>query len=221
MSSVISKKFLSPKRKIAKKWSWKKNPNKKLATVGQVKALIAKKEELKQFDTYESIGVSSSGAVTDLSVLVQGAAPSNRDGGVISAKSIRLNCYSVLADTTNMCRWVVFQWTGNDANDAPSVSEVINTGALGSGLQFMDMLYPTNGPTNFRVLLDITHNLDANHEQMYTQHLVKIPPRLSKITYGAGVTTGVNHVYLIRISDSTAATHPTMVIYSRLYFTDS
>lgn len=182
----------------------------------QVKKILSANEETRAFDTYERIQVSSTGSITDLSTIVQGDAVNQREANLVNPVSIRLFFYSEIADSTNICRYIVFRWHEDDTFDAPVPGDVLNLGALASDLQWINM---TNygQRKNFTILYDSVHRLDSSFQHHFEAKKLKLK---KKIAFDTGVNTGKDHIYLLRISDSTAVTHPSMTVYARLYYKD-
>lgn len=149
-----------------------------------------------------------------ISNITQGDTDANRQGSVISPKSVELNLSFNSVDTFNLLRIIVFQWYLDDGDDGPSQPDIT------------DYNHPLGLPAfherkNFRVLYD---KLLAGSDTASNEILVirkKIKKKMRKIYYDGGLTTGKNNIYLALQSDSGVATHPNVKYYVRLEYTDS
>lgn len=223
MSSSYSK-----KRKLDSGWtmsaakkrktvSAKRSKSGGAATKAFVKRQIKKNQELKFFDlTGGADNVDYTGLTYDLVAIAQGDTDITRDGDKIMPTSMQIRMSFNIGDATNVMRLVVFRWKGYDSVDAPTTAKIFQfTGSIiGPRSPFLH-----DQRSRFEVLLDELINLDAGH----TMHTLNTSFALAKkqIEYNAGTTVGMNKLYMCVISDSGAATHPTVTFGIRTYFTDS
>lgn len=182
----------------------------------QVKRIVSAGEETRAFDTYETIAVSNTGSITDLTTIAQGDAVNQREANLINPVSIRLFFTSILGDATNFCRYVVFRWHEDDTFDAPAPSDILALGNLG-GIYAPFNMTNYGQRKNFTILYDSIHRLDASYTTHFEAKKLKLK---KKIVFDTGVNSGKDHIYLLRISDSTTASHPAMTVYSRVYYKD-
>jgi len=180
-----------------------------------VKSQIDSENEEKHYSSIASGTVSSTGVVQDCSVVGSGTTGSSRVGDAVRAKSLDFTVGFVGGDATNFCRATIIQWKMNDSNDAVTLSDVyvnyLNNPTLS--------LFSPTQPNRFRVLFDKivvygTGGVDA----AFIQGHLKLNSQLS---YNVGANSGINHIYLIISSDSTAATHPSYTFDVDFCFTDA
>lgn len=190
-------------------------PRKKAIT-RLVKTEIKKHQEKKYLLTeVAGAAISNSGTITGVSEIVPGDDFNDRDGIEVIPTSLELNVVSVLGDSTNFVRYILFRWMPNSANLAPTVAQLLE-----------DTTFPYISPYNmvnrkqFQVLMDRVVTLDAASQNV---HVFRKKMKLAnkKIIYDSGaVSTGAGKLYLLQISDSGAATHPASTWYGKLNFTD-
>lgn len=150
--------------------------------------------------------------------MVQGITRDTRIGVAIHVKSIDLRANLLVADTTNVFRVALIQWHPDNTSDIPASTELL-----------VDILNPTNSPfifaenRRFTVIRDKTYTLSVNGGNGVKHlhwHISKGFRRRLGFLVGAGVTTGINHFYLMFVSDSTVAAHPTVQYTSVVNYTD-
>lgn len=209
------------KRRFRKKRFFKKRSSRtwKVAKAA-ARSVLKRNLELKAFDSYEDVSAGAASGVNRCwSQITTGTAYNNRIGDIVVAKGLQLTLRSEASDTFNVCRYVFYIWKGDDGADTPQVAEIINTSALtGVNTPYNSLVYDER---KFKILLDVMHVVDASldNQLKVTRHY--IPLRNHKIKFGSGTTTGVGHIYCLRISDSTAAPDPSMLVNARLFYTDA
>lgn len=184
--------------------------NKRIAKVAKraVRRIAEKKFYLRE----EIVAVTNSGVLYDLSNTTQGDTVDLREGDKIIPTSLELDWYTVIADSTQFMRVIVFRWKNNDASDAPSISKL-----------FQDVTYPYMAPyihdtrDQFDILCDVRYTLDSYHPVKLQK---KVCSLAKPIHYNQGQTSGLGKIYIYLISDSSVSIHPTIVFYSKLNYTD-
>lgn len=180
-----------------------------------IKKKLKQVQELKSFDTGLSTSADSTGALQKISTIPQDDSDSGRDGDALHVMKVELRVSFVPADTTNVIRLVVFRWMQDDSSAAPSSATDV--------LQTANPYSPYNRDNyrakKFLVLDDYLSAvglagpcIDKHHVDKNTQF---------NITYQSSATTGNSQIYVLRISDSTASTHPTVSYVARVWYTDS
>lgn len=163
-----------------------------------------------------SLGVDTTGTVTDLTNIPQGTTDEYRIGDKVYLRSLRLNYQIKAADSVNYMRVAVFQWTDNTTAD-PTPTDLLQNVAT----------YPIISPWYhdriqagvIKVLYDKVHYLDSDDSEAIA--FVKINRGLRRhVQYVGGGPQGVNKLYLFTISDSGVVSHPTITYYTKLQFTD-
>lgn len=185
-----------------------------------VNAKLRKNTELKYFDvaTSGATNVDWTGLFHNLCIPAQGDTDVTRDGDKLNMKKLRLRCSIVQGDSYNNIRIIIFRWKQNNISVTPSASYLISP-YQGTA---MSPVAPYNWDTkdNTQILYDRVYTVDTS----YPQRMVKINLNLSKlpkVAFDSGTTGGNNHLYMFIVSDSSAATHPTYNLLSRVSFTDS
>jgi len=196
-----------------------KSKSDKLVTKQQVRNMIDSKikfdMELKYFAGSASpFAVDLSGSVVDVTPIPQGDTDQSRDGDEVTLQHIELGYQIVCADATNMVRVIMFQWL---PNNTPSVSTIL----LSSGASYSPLsALSTDQRPLYRILYDKIHflSLAANYNN---GDMVKRKIPVAKAQFIAGSTAGTSHIYLLFISDSGAASHPTASYYVKTEYFDS
>lgn len=162
---------------------------------------------------------SYTGAISLMNDIAVGTDDQTRVGDELYMKSISLN-YNVTVsstDSTNVVRAIVFQWFDDSTASLSSILQ--QTGDLSAVVSpyHHDNMYGKK----FKILYDKVHLVnDASNPQSYGSiSITKIKRR--KVHYTAGSSTPDNNrVYLAFISDSAAASHPSVNYYLRIRYTD-
>lgn len=181
-----------------------------------------KRSELKYKDLAVNLTEVSSDSplVSALTFPSQGDTITTRDGDSIWIKSSHLKGY-VQADSTNpraMLRVLVVQWLENSGT-APTLGDILED------TSFVDALnspYKVNGKAEFRVLMDnrfSVSNLDTGIRSINKF----LKPKVRKIQFDAGATTCTGQLYLMAVSDETAAggLAPFLTFYHRYRYYDN
>lgn len=179
------------------------------------KSVIAKQSELKYFDTLVGVSADYSGSLGCLSLVPQGDTDITRDGDQLYATSMQIKGYISCADTTNQFRVIIFKYK---PEATPTDDDILATATKGS-VNYVNAPYHHDGRNQFVILSDRRYNLalSTNKAQVNISHNLKLN---TKIKYSAGGTTGYNQIWYFVISDSAAATHPSVNMTSRLRFRD-
>jgi hypothetical protein len=138
-----------------------------------------------------------------------------RDGVKIIPKSLEINWHSDSGDSFNICRCLLIQWHVDSAISQPILSQIFDT---------TTSAYLPQNPLNaekvnqkkFTVLYDRIYkviqgtNTDPMLGSIKVYNTAK-KKRMRDIYFNDGaVTTGRNKLYLIVLSDSTAAPNPSL-----------
>lgn len=175
----------------------------------------------KKYFTTESLTayttIDFNGSITNISAVPQGDTDLSRDGDELYIRSMTVKFNWIVGDATNLVRTIVFQWLNNSTPTVSGTTGVLNAvGLVGSPLE----PYIHDQRSYFRILYDKTFQLTTNHsQQMGTAYITKFPRK--KISYSASGTTIVNGgLWLIFLSDSGAANHPSVIYKAKLNFID-
>lgn len=175
--------------------------------------------EKKYGESTGSQSVDFSGAIIDVSAIAQGDGDTNRNGDQLTLTSYELKYNWVQADTTNLVRTIIFQWLPNTSAGAPTVGSVLIAAPLGTATAPL-AVYDHDNRYNFRILYDKLHRLDAAHVIQGNEIMITKFAR-NRIQFNGGATTGSNRIYILIISDSAAAAHPTFYYDNKINFRDS
>lgn len=201
----------------------------------QVKMIVAKGVELKQFPSYSAGSVTSSGSMIRMTSISQGASGINRIGDecVLHKVTWRADALVAGGDEYNNVRFIVFRWYQDDNTSTPQVSDILDDTA-GLTYRFMSPLNHQTR-TKYHVMLDqtitVTNTFTAATQTSWVDSY-KVGKRLNiygrrlgrkTIQFTAAPQYGSNHIYLLVVSDSAAAsaTHPQYQFSAETWFSDS
>lgn len=200
----------------------------------QVKVLIARRQELKYSYYANSTTVDSVGFVTGTPFdIPQGDTDTSRDGdrlqwcGKIDLMLHCINGQGALGDVYNNIRVIIFQY---HPNSTPGLSTILLAGPSGS--QDVLSLYNHDNRQEYRILFDRVFKTVGNANAATTPatntvatnvRKFKIPLRKIRkyAQYTGGTLAGTNRIYIAYLSDSSAATHPTLEYSTKVFFRDS
>lgn len=184
----------------------------------EVKRLIGSDEELKAIDTSVLLGPDAAGSVIKLTSPPQGDGVSARDGDQIQIKRLRVRLNMIGGDSTNILRVIIFRWAMNDSVAAPTVLDVLQSAGPLSMYQYTSLRQ-----NEFHIVADRTFTFTLNGPNDKLFEAVFYGRRIGKknVHFNAGLTTGTDQFYLIAISDSVAAPHPSIGGTTRFEYTDS
>lgn len=177
------------------------------------KNLVSRKIETKYIDSTYTSGFDSSGTIQLLSnIITQGVGDSDRVGDKCEMKSFAMRGYAQHGDPTNIMRVILFQWKPSSTS-APVITDVLQTAHRFSH-------YNHDKKALYRVLYDTTFNLnDTNRRQQLIKRTLKLKLKTLKFE-NAGVN-GMNHIYLLGISDSGGLPNPAVQLDFRLTYKDA
>ncbi len=180
---------------------------------------LNKRIEKKYFTNYAAGSRDWSGAVYSITDIPQGDTDTTRDGDSLFLKSVQLRYSVVAGDTTNLVRLVMFQYLDDTT---PTVSNILNSGYLGAAGAPLTPFHHDER-SKYRILYDSgPMSVDTYNPQLVRKVFVKNNKKMvNQIRYNGGTTTGSNKIYLIELSDSGAASHPSFNTISKVNFNDS
>lgn len=189
------------------------------AVRSQIKRELRKAIEAKQWDQTQSVTVSSTGAIADISSLVQGAGEFQRTGDQANPSSVEVRGVMRGADASNLLRVMLIQWHPDDATSGVGVSGVLEPAIITAGF---GVLSPYNDQNRalFRVLKDQTFTTSAAGSDNKAWHW-NITKPMRPFHFNGSAQTGNDKLYLIFISDSAAAAHVGMDIVTRVRYRDA
>lgn len=186
-----------------------------------VKALINKKlrgyGEMHHYDNSSNLTMNTTGSLVSITAIGQGDTDITRSGDSIKPHRLHFNfnLYGNASGNTAINRIMIVQWRMDDANDAPTIAQVLESVDI-KGYQNWDDKRKAN------ILYDrtfITAPTTANPKYMYHVRRTLSGKRLSKIQYDNAATTGLNNIYALGFSDQ-ATNVPQCNIKWRVEFKD-
>jgi len=178
----------------------------------------ALRSERLQIVNYNSQATSSVGAVNYLSNIGQGDGANQRHGNDVYVTGIEGLWSVVGADATNVVRMMIIQ-DANSGGAVPLVGDIFETASNPhSAINNLSQ-------SRFKVLWDKFLGLSyGTGEGVRTGSIdLRFSPPIHVSYYTTGATTAgaaVNSLWLVTISDSGAATHPTTNVYTSTMYTD-
>lgn len=202
-----------------------KKQGKKLATQAYVKRTVSRNHETKYVDiaNLQDFTMTADGYIWDWSYPSQGLSDLTRNGDKITPVNIEVNCAMYGADTTNVCRLIIYQnKTTGVATGTGSVSAILAASPIGSKLApYAPYTHDYRGL--YKVLYDKTFQV-VNGTVGALRHFKFVIPKkkLSPLQFEAGGTNCVKgDLQFLLISDSTLSTHPTISGYIRMRYKDA
>lgn len=189
--------------------------------LNQVKRIVHSSIEDKSLDVAVSTAAIdyTTGVIANLQTgLVRGnAEQSNYIGGKITPTKLMIRYQILGADTTNMVRIVVLQ---NKANaGVPTAATVFESV---SNIRAPLSAFEINFNDTYRVLYDRLHNLVLSGDTAQRTGMIRLfRKKLHPIIFDATNALEAYGLWLVAISDSSAVTHPTLQLYSRLTYEDA
>lgn len=200
-------------RSVVKKPS---EPLTKEAVRNMIKSSVEKVTEHKYYILGQAFTPNSTPTVTDLAAIAQGDTDLTRDGDALLIDKIDVLFNGNGADTTNIIRYIIFQWK---PNTVPAVNEILQD-AVTYGVT-TPLTHDTR--QQYHVLHDQIIATSLNGPNAFCG-LFTIPLRRllkNQCLFVGASTTGTNKPYLILLSDSGAVTHPTFFHVSKIWFRDA
>lgn len=157
--------------------------------------------------------VDDSGVITSISNIQQGDTDVSRDGDQAYIRSLEVHWEANAADVFNVLRFMVVQWY---PATTPTVSDILLT----TGTDGFMSPYNHDQRFQFRVLYDKRVTVDTDRPSIaFRTRLRRFGRR--RIQYLGGTTDGQNKLYVLKISDSSAASHPLIQNFTKLNFSDN
>ncbi len=174
--------------------------------------------ESKFFDTaFNGIDMTTAGTITHISDITQGDGAESRDGEVVTITSVQGHYVISSGDSTNIARIIIFMDKESIAVN-PIPANVLESVTAGLGI-----VAPINmvNRRRFWVVHDQIYGLTlAGNSNVTHKFFHKLPEPL-KCTFDDNATTPRSNAwYVLTISDSGAAPHPTLNTVMRLRFFD-
>lgn len=201
----------------------------------QVSTLIHRNQELKYLATvFGPTAITSTASIVSTNFDVpQGDTDQSRDGdqlmwcGHIDLTAQMVNGQGATGDTYNNIRFIIFQW---HPNSSPTATLLLISGPSGNPDIYSQ--YNHDNRQQYKILFDkvwktVGPNLSTSNgiTDMTTTGVLKYKISLARATkkaqYIGGGAQGTNRLYILYVSDSVLATHPTLAFASKVVFRDS
>lgn len=183
----------------------------------QVRKMVYAPMEKKRWPVYkQGLLISSTHVIDPLTEIAQGDGEQDRDGDAIKIVSGFIRMAFSAVDSTNILRCTLIRWR---SATTPTAAEIYDDTTIGAnGAIFSPFNH--NRRSLFTVLMDKFIDIE-NHTSGDIQKMinVSIPPQ-PKTVFDASALTGINKLYFIFSSDSTAASHPSVVYRGDINYVD-
>lgn len=211
-----------PKRKYGGSHGYSKRAKYvKPAVKKYVKGQLKKRIERKFTNRVFNLSPDTTGTISKFmdTEPAPGTSDIQRIGDRIRLTSLDFRYTLIHSDGTNFTRIILFQWKDDDSNYTPVVNDVILAGgnALVSPIR-----HDQRKAGMINVLMDRVHsqsdsgsNAAIFRRKFFTRGFGR------EVQFINGTQKGVNNIYMLTISDSGAAPHPTLDAFMRLNYTDS
>lgn len=202
------------KRTFRRKKKFSRKPSKRLTRA--VKTIITKSSEKKTKVYQNTTTVDNTGYLLKLNEISQGDGDSNRNGDQVCIRSVQINFNAYLADTTNFVRFIAFQWYPSSSLAYPGIGDIL-----------VDSInYPFMSPYNhdkrfmFKILRDKLVKLDTDNPTQMVKFFIKGGFKRKIQFIETSSVNYTNGIYILMVSDSSAATHPTVLYSGKLNYSD-
>lgn len=198
-----------------------------------VRRMIHATEEQKHYGAYQAnVGFSYGGSeyVQDVTIVGQGSGAAQRTGEEVTWDKLELRVAFTVADTYNHVRILVFQWFADTQVDVPTAAKVLDLSAVASTAYSYQAPYNVTTPPKFKILYDSEFMLagagtaaDPIQEATSKSRHIVIPGNRGRktITFNGALTNGMNHLYVMALSDSVVVNHPLLSYGGHFTYTDS
>jgi len=185
----------------------------------EVTAIVQKKPEKKYYDyPFDALAISTTPAFFDVFGPLQGTDSSSVIGESVNHTSFNYKFDFGIGDTANWIRFVMFQWKGDILTDSPNWNQIFAFFSGGTNLpvnQYERMSPYTVGEGRgglFKIIKDESFVLDTDSPYQLFQGYINTgyDHRVTFNYADGGNPEGVNHLYVMFISDSGAIAHPTV-----------
>jgi len=199
-----------------------------------VKKLANGPVEVKYQDIVFQAGVTSAGAIVLITNIPQGITDNSRVGDQLMIKDMFLNLTAVVADTSNLVRFIIFQWK---PQSIPVVSDILFNGPTLNPDVWSQ--YSNDTRQDYRIIFDSLNSMIGNGTVVPVT-LSQYPPQdssqpiiawnrrmiapIKRVQYVGGSTTVASNLcYILYISDSAplAPPHPVVTGVIRTHYTDA
>lgn len=196
-------------------YSNKSLSGKQIATKAYVNRKLIKGVEIKHKDHDSDTTASTTPVFVSLTAFSAGTGDNQRVGSAVQPHSLEVTLQMSEADNTNVFRVIFFQWLGDDGDNPPTQADLLaTTGDAISQRQY-------HRRKQYRLISDQIYSSSntGNSNQLVVRKRFKLK-NYKQCRFDGSTTDGNNMIYMMYMSDSGAATHPTFNYRCRLFYTD-
>lgn len=189
-----------------------------------VKKVMSKAIEQKHTDaTWTAVPQSSTCAFLAItSLITQGVQYLQRIGDKIRLKKLKIRVQLDAADSSNAFRIIVFRWKQDTSTVAPTAADLLDL-QYADGTQYC-YLNPEGALVEkkpYEILWDKTYELILGTNTAVRNVFKTINLKDALLQFRGTSVNGVGHLYVMTVSDSGTATHPSITGVCTTYFTDA
>lgn len=184
----------------------------------EAKKVVRKEIEVKEHDEINATTVSTTINNTNpIQSIVRGTDANDFIGDKINPVGLYINMLAIAGDSYNTIRFLVIQ--DKDLVGTPALSTVFENSTYP-----MTSALNTNYRHQYNVLVDKTLALTTNGGggalPLVRRFYIK-GKRLRQVRFNSTGNCNAGQLWIIMVSDSSTATHPSVELYTRLQFTDA
>lgn len=192
----------------------------------QVRTMINKSEELKQFPVFKTVSIDTSLQFQRLcDIDTGGDTIVNRDGLKVIPRSFEMKYEVAAGDSLNVVRVMLIRWKPNTADDTPTQAKILRVESpVATQEPLQPFVFEKSNRKKFVVLYDRVHYLSTaakpNEGGTIRIYNTSKKSKMPAIFYNTTAATSgrKNGLQLCLISDSNAVTHPQIKYYGTLKF---
>ena len=181
-----------------------------------VRRAIGRAAEVKFTTAKATTSVDVTPTLVALGNCAQGNTGGTHIGDVTTIVNMELRYYLTVADLNNLLRVIVFKWKPNMGYIAPTGGDILKDAASYPLIS----AYEEDGNDQYSIIYDRLHRMVSGTSTAQGQGSFMISGKAWKQEYLTGSSNCSNNLYLLVVSDSGVAVHPTITWYSRVGFTD-
>jgi hypothetical protein len=173
--------------------------------------------------SWDDVSVPLAHIITDCTGISAGTSYTTRIGNRINVKEYEYSLVFDLGDSTNVVRFLVFQWLGNSTDGVPSWTDILDYGTSGEPTSLRDIVsLPVRSRNQdlYEILEDRIILLNG-YDKQEMRCLGRGKPFVGHVFYDASSNEGKNHIYCMMASDSGAVPNPTVAGQFRVIYEDS
>lgn len=183
----------------------------------QVKRLVNTGREKKYEQANGSLLPPTTGLMVDLFTPLQGDTADTRTGDDVQLNNIKIKYHvNPTGDPTNVVRVILFQYKLNSGYHVPIMADVLETAGN------VDSDYKREKAYGCKILYDRRHAVGTATNGV-ALGFINIPARrlIKHVSFNPALGAGQNKIYMLVMSDSAVAAHPTVDYYSMIEYTDA